>query len=63
MNKARDNSGYNTHIPPLIMPGRVKRRVQEVQKEENGVKYVDIRCNLCDFTGWVKMSDLIAPAK
>lgn len=32
-------------------------------KEENGVKYVDIRCNLCDFTGWVKMSDLIAPAK
>ena len=45
------------------MPGIVKCRVQEVQKEENGVKYVDIRCNLCDFTGWVKMSDLIAPAK
>ena len=34
MNKARDNSGYNTHIPPLIMPGRVKCRVQEVQIDQ-----------------------------
>jgi hypothetical protein len=35
VNKARDNSGYNTHIPPLIMPGRVKCRVQEVQIDQS----------------------------